>query len=81
MLLYYDLFNGLNAGHITRALQAHRAMGYQFVLEKIDILTPTACSNSVPFGSKCVNVAIQMRNAGIAPFYYPLSLVVVDGVS
>lgn len=79
MLLYYDLFNGLNAGHITRALQAHRTMGYQFVLEKIDILTPTSCSNTVPFGAKCVNVAIQMRNAGIARFYYPLSLVVVDG--
>lgn len=79
MLLFYDLFNVLSADHTTRALQAHRAMGYHFVIDRLDILTPDSCSIHVPFGSKCAIVAIQVRNAGIARFYYPLSLVVVDG--
>ncbi len=81
MLLFYNLFNTLSADQAMRALEAHRAMGYHFVIDRIDILTPDACSNHVPYGSKCANVAVQVRNAGIARFYYPLSIVIVDGVS
>ena len=81
MLLNYELFNGLPSGDITRALEAHRAMGYHFVVDRISISTPNACSYHVPFGAKCVNVVVQVRNAGIARFYYPLSLIVQDAVS
>jgi hypothetical protein len=80
-LLFYDLFNDYPAGNINRALTAHRAMGYHFVLEQVTVSTPSSCSNSVPFGAQCVTLDIDVRNAGIARFYYPLSLVVDDGVS
>jgi hypothetical protein len=53
---------------LRNALFASTRMGYNFVVRKVDVAKSTATPNAV-------DVDVTVEQVGIAPFYYPLSLV------
>jgi hypothetical protein len=67
----YDPSNAFNGGGYTgtelqNALFAHSRMGYNFVVTKVAAISPNANKFSVD---------VTVKQIGVAPFYYPLSLV------
>eukprot|EP00937_MAST-01D_sp_MAST-1D-sp2_P005766 g5766.t1 len=65
--------SGYNAsnGDLARARDAAAAMGYRFFVPQIAVTT-TASTHST--GSVSLSVSVSLQNTGVAPCYYPASL-------
>jgi hypothetical protein len=72
-MLNYKAFNGNDTGYIgeqlDQAMQASRNMGYEYTVEEINVTVSNLDENLVD-----IQLDIAFRNSGVAPFYFPLSL-------
>jgi hypothetical protein len=67
-MIHSNAFNGggYTGTELQNALFAHSRMGYNFVVTKVAAISPNANKFSVD---------VTVKQIGVAPFYYPLSLV------
>ncbi len=72
-LLNYQAFNMNGTGYTGSQFQAAEdgalALGYEFTVEQVDVELAGLEAEHVD-----LQIAIHLRNSGIAPFYYPLQL-------
>lgn len=67
-ILHHDAYSRVYSGtELERALVAHGTMGYNFQIEKVSLAVSTV-------DSSLVDLSVVLRNGGVAPFYYDLSL-------
>ena len=60
---------------LENALRGYRMMGYKLTLNSAKIMKTTN-----KYGHKAITVEAQVKNDGVAPWYYDLDLVLKCGV-
>lgn len=65
---------GYEGSQLEAAREASLAMGYEFTVPQISLT-----ASGLHLGTVDLAFTIEIRNAGIAPFYYPLSAYLDDG--
>jgi hypothetical protein len=74
MLMQHAFTDTVDTTYLNNAIQAHASMGYNFRIRKV-----TASVNIQD--TRFVDLSITVEQVGVAPFYYPLDLVVsCDGM-
>ena len=72
-LLNYQAFNMDGVGYTgeqrIRAERASNMMGYEFTISQVRVEASTLQADRVD-----ARVSIELKNSGVAPFYYPLSI-------
>lgn len=79
-LLNYQAFHlgghGYQGAQRTAAEQAAQAMGYEFTVQEVELELSNLTEGAVD-----LQVAVLLRNSGIAPFYYPLTMTLTSKAS
>ena len=73
-LVNYQAFNldgvGYRDEQLQLAQQASNAMGYEFTVDTVELTAKNLHNEQID-----VQISIMLKNSGVAPFYYPLSLI------
>ena len=64
---------GYEGAQLEAARDAALAMGYEFAIDKVEMR-----ASGLHAGTVDLQFAVFIRNTGVAPFYYPLSLQLMD---
>ena len=72
-LINYQAFNlngvGYTGSQRSEAERAAQAMGYEYTVETVEIEASNLADQQVD-----LQVTVRLRNSGVAPFYYPLTM-------
>lgn len=66
---------GYQGDKLAIASQAHTGMGYNFIVAKVGLTTYSSLGNGTAI-FPTIQLDVTLKQVGVAPFYYPLSLFV-----